>query len=184
MIHCFGPIYRQRFSRPKVVSRNKIFYFPTASLKKKIWTATEAPRSNTNQTASVHKGCSRGRHLFGMLCSELCDFRPILTSMMSMMNPGWVICMLLTSISPLIILIAIDILGRSPHFSCTQSKAILTNPTASVSKKSAFSIGSTSFRRLSFLYIFHACKNHCPKHDFSSKSNRPSEQTEHVQWLI
>jgi hypothetical protein len=30
---------------------------------------------------------------------------------------------------------------------------------------------------LSVLYICHACMNHCPKHDFSSKSNRPSEHT-------
>jgi len=160
-----------------VGSTSKTFSIRITILKNKKLSNDCSPTQNKERLLAVHRGYSLGLRLPVMLRTELCGFRPIFTSMKSMMNPGCVICVLWMSISPLIILIAFDMLGRSPHFSCTQSKATFTNPTASVPKKLPSSIGSTSFRRLSALYISHACINRCPEHYSISKSKRLLQQT-------
>lgn len=90
-----------------------------------------------------------------VLC-EVCLW-PVLTPIKSVMNPGRDIWMSLMSISSLIILIAVDICGRSTGVSCTQSSPTFKNRTASSSGKSPFNVGSISSKSLLALYISHAC---------------------------
>lgn len=70
---------------------------------------------------------------------------PILMSMKSIICAGCEILCSLRSVSFINMLTARDIRGRFVGFSCTQSRPIFINLTASSSRKSASSTGSINF---------------------------------------
>lgn len=99
--------------------------------------------------------------LYPGLCILLMEFNErfwqVLTAIILVMSPGCDTCTLSMLISLLIILMAVDIRGRSLHSSCTHNRPTFRNRTASTSQLSLFSKGSTSCGSLSSLYISQAC---------------------------
>ena len=103
----------------------------------------------------------RYKGLYPGLCMLLMEFNEcfwlLLTAIISVMGPGCDTCTLSMLISSLIILMAVDIRGRSLHSSCTHNRPTFRNRMASTSQKSLFSKGSTRCGSLSSLYISQAC---------------------------
>lgn len=105
----------------------------------------------------THNGCNCWLRFLVMLSEE--RLWPTFTSMISVMSPGWDISRSSSStlISSFIILIAVDIWGRSLDFSCTHSKPTFRNLMASFSETSPCNIGSNRFISSLELYIPQAC---------------------------